>query len=66
MKTYAEIDKYLKTYTGFEDPTTVVHMLLKEIRCRDNKIDKLHEVLEELGDNNVDSGWKDQCDWEEK
>ena len=43
MQTYEECVKHYQTYCGMEDPSIVISFLLKEIRCRDKRIDDLEE-----------------------
>lgn len=50
MNTYDDCVKQVQTYCGMGDPTIVVSYLLKEIRCRDKRLEELQDWYDEHKD----------------
>lgn len=48
MSTYEQCLKQVQTYCGMGDPSVVVSFLLKEIRCRDNRITAYEDEVSDL------------------
>jgi len=48
MHTYQECEAHYRSYCGYGDPSIVIAFLLKEIRCRDNRITAYEDEVSDL------------------